>query len=184
MNRKTLKFSLLISIVFLTVFVLSGCTKKSEEVKSQPDNTASEIQDKLAEQQAKIDELQKFKDEQQQANDEINTSQKIATCQKRKEDCQKKIYELENGELNIYRQGKLLKGSRTEMINQFEKDISGWEKNKNDSNVDESLKKRFEDNINNAKKEIKKIKDIMASEATARSDLLAGECKDYTKPCE
>lgn len=84
--RQIIKSSFLIVTVFLAVFVLAGCDKKSEEAKSQTSNSG-EIQSKLDEQQAKIDELQSYKDEQQKVTEQENQQNN----QQAKENCQKRL---------------------------------------------------------------------------------------------
>jgi TolA-binding protein len=79
---KAVKISILIPAIFLAVFVLSGCSKKSEEVTSQSEVTVNEVQSKIDEQQAKINELQDYKDNQERIDEEKINQEKNQQIQK------------------------------------------------------------------------------------------------------
>jgi hypothetical protein len=69
------------------------------------------------------------------------------------------------------------------MIKKLQALIDEWEEDKKDEN-DEIRKSMQEHSIDPTKKEIEKIKAIMAKEAIEKEKLLNGECKDYQNPCE
>lgn len=135
-------------------------------------------------QQQAITDLNTANEQQKEQLGELGKSQEIASCQKRKEDCGNKLYDLDNSELPLQiNLSGVWKGSRTEMIKRLQRAIASWEKNKKETE-DASSKKDLQDSIDNAEKGIEKIRAIMASEAVEKSNLLAGECKDYQNSCE
>ena len=138
---------------------------------------------KNEEQEQKLSELNNATTQQNEELTALKKNQEIADCQKQKEYCENNIYEIQNGEIDVYWQGHLWKGSRTELINKLKEAITGWEKSKKDSSQN-SRKEELQNQIDNAENNIVKIKRIMASEATEKSNLLNGECKDYLNPCE
>ncbi len=140
------------------------------------------------EQEQKLAELNNAATQQDEEMAVLQKNQEIAACQKRKESCENKLYELENGEINIYHSGHLMKGSRLEMIKKKEALIANRENTLDEmrkaDGYDKDHKKQFEDDIVTAKKEIEEIKAVIASETIEKNNLLNGECKDYQNPCE
>lgn len=172
---------ILLSALLFVVFSIYGIAKIKNNITEQQKRISS-----LEEfQKMELEERKQREDEANQQNDEmnrLNKKQEVSFCQKKKEDCENKIYEIDNGELQIDRPG-IWKGSRTEMIKKLQDLIDGWKKNKKETE-DENQKKYFQEGINKTEKEITKIKGIMASETIEKSNLLDGECKDYQNPCE
>lgn len=177
MENNTTKLAIAVKVnimmmTLLAVLILSGCNKKSEEVKSQTDNTTGEMQSKLDEQQAKIDELQKFKDEQQQANGEIDSLKKnqeesqanqerIKICENKKSVCLDKTKpiqaKIENDKLNIPNE---------------EDSIALYKKNSD------------KDGVELHKKLLKELQDDITENQNKLNGIINGECKDYQNPCE
>ena len=161
-----------------------------------PDEAILTLADKIDEESGKNDrqeqKINKLTEATSQQNEEMATlkkNQEIANCQKRKEDCENKIYNLENGELQINRPG-VWKGSRNDMIKKLQNLIGDWENEKKEyeKREDSSTKKEnighIQDQIDNAETEIAKIKQAVADEQIQKQILLDGECKSYQSPCE
>lgn len=198
--KKTL---LLLLVVSMTV-ALSGCSKKSEEAKSQNDNSADEIQGKLDEQQSKIDELQAFKDEQVKLEGEKKSQEESAKAQA---ELRRVADEQESNKARIVAQCEDKKAECDNQINQKKDLISNGEKyiksrDTDIKNINDNLqteKARIEGNGGTMSdgyikqytdpmakhEELKKEKeDEMKKLKKELAGLLSGECKDYKKSCE
>ena len=86
---KAVKISIIIPTVFLAVFVLSGCSKKTV---IQPNVVTDNGQNQNSQ---SMEELKKQNEEQQKQLDILQKNQEQEACQKKKDDCVNRIAPLQ-----------------------------------------------------------------------------------------
>jgi flagellar biosynthesis/type III secretory pathway protein FliH len=171
---RALKISIFMPVVFLAVFVLSGCKKADV----QTDNAENKID--VEELSNKVNELQQFKDEQQekealakQQEEETIKQAEIDKCNALKKSCEAKEKSAQE-QLSYWTKYDRPSNKDCDKI----KDSGTWEgyEEQRDENI-KACKKSNDTKNNEIDTNINKYKDKLSS-------LLSGECKDYKNPCE
>jgi hypothetical protein len=161
--------------VFLAVFILSGCSIKSEENNNQP-VVSSNVQNKIDEQQAQIDELQKFKDEQQQKEE-----------QAKREDCETRLKTeqkyLANSQRYLSEEQKALRiaeaGKCQDCYKQCMKSYGCEDENNYNCDADKKIcRDKDASNLKNRRSDV--AQDLAAvNEYTANIQAIRDECGGY-----
>ncbi|MFZ5982286.1 MAG: hypothetical protein ACOYS2_01830 [Patescibacteria group bacterium] len=201
--KKYIEFSIILGMVFLAVFVLSGCNRKAEETENQKYNLTNEMQGKLDSQQAEINELQEKQNEQQKLEEEKNQQEAIANCEEIKKYCEQRLNAIGKEKIEFYTDGGTLlgfvEGDRNNYIAEVQKDIKKTKEHKKETEKDiesgewqsnevqRAMKnsiKHDEDLIEESENKIKAAGNLIEKERKEKNDLLNGKCKDYQNPCE
>lgn len=134
-------------------------------------------------QESEIEQLKKENDEKNERLEALNSKMALDDCKKWQVDCAEKIYQLENGEIDIYWQGNLWKGNRSELEDKLNSSIAGWEKAMKETDQS-SRKDDLQWNIDQAEDKLERLDKIIIEKQSQKEELLLEECNNYKEPCE